>query len=97
MTNVCSGSKEIQRKKGAVEFNELTLFKKLVAGRRGSSFEDTACAGFVEEPTQFDGVVYNCAESDESTQLQTMVGEYDELTQFQEAGPVSKKRGKGMS
>ena len=75
--------------------DELTPFKKLVAGRRGSSFEDTAHTGFVEEPTQFDRVVYDRAESDEPTQLQTMVGKYNEPTQFQEVGQVSKKGGKG--
>ena len=91
VTNVCPGSKEIQRKKGTMGFNEPTPFKKLLAERRGSSFEDTAHTGSVEEPTQFDGVVYDHAESDESTQLQTMAGEYNESTQFQEVGPVSKK------
>ena len=96
VTNVHPGSKEIERKKVTMWFgeqassepeDELTPFKKLVAGKWESS---------VDEPTQFNGVVYDHAESDEPTQFQRGVGKHKEPSQFQEATPA-RKEGKGKA
>ena len=96
VTNVHPGSKEIERKKVTMWFgeqassepeDELTPFKKLVAGKWESS---------VDKPTQFNRVVYDHAESDEPTQFQRGVGKHKEPSQFQEAMPVSKE-GKGKA
>ena len=70
------------------------LFKKVIARKWGRSIEDTACTDSVEEPTQFNRLVYNCTESgDEPTQFQRVVSECEEPTQLQGVVPVSKKRG----
>ena len=87
------GRKMIEGKKATVRFrgdnpteseDKLTLFKKVMAGKWGRSIEDTVCTGSVEEPTKFDGLVYDCAESDDKpTQFQRVVVECEEPTQLQ--------------
>ena len=103
VVNVSPGRKMIEGKKATVRFREgiptesedkLTPFKKVIAGQWGRSIEDTACTDSVEEPTQFDGLVYNCTESgDEPTQFQRVVSKHEVPTQLQGVVPVSTKGG----